>query len=86
MDNQRMLSSQEAVVRGTEGGPGPTGFPPTTAAAAHARHPERFVRDVPRPLTPAAEVWINPPENRPTVRTLKLSCDTQFVQQVCRRH
>ena len=54
MDNQRMLSSQEAVVGGTEGGPGPTGFPPTTAAAAHARHPERFVRDVARPLTPVA--------------------------------
>ena len=33
MENQRMLSTQEAVVGGTEGGPGPTGVPPTTAAA-----------------------------------------------------
>ena len=36
MENQRMLSTQEAVVGGTEGGPGPTGVPPTTAAAAGA--------------------------------------------------
>ena len=36
MDNQRMLSTQEAVVGGTEGGPGPTGVPPTTAAAEGA--------------------------------------------------
>jgi hypothetical protein len=55
-------------------------------AAAHARHPERFVRRVPRPLTPAAEVWINPPENRPTVRTLELPRDTQFVPQVSQSH
>ena len=34
-------------------------------AAAHPRHPERFIRDRPQPLKPAAEVWINPPENRP---------------------
>jgi hypothetical protein len=55
-------------------------------AAAHARHPERFVRDVPRPLTPAAEVWINPPENRPTVRTLELPPATKFVPQVSQSH
>jgi len=55
-------------------------------AAAHAQHPERFVRGVPRPLRPAAEVWINPPENRPTVRTLELSCDSKFVQQVSQSH
>ena len=36
MKNQRMLSTQEAVVGGTEGGPGPTGVPPTTAAAEGA--------------------------------------------------
>ena len=48
-------------------------------AAAHARHPERFVGGVPQPLAPAAEVWINPPENRPTVRTLELPRDTKFV-------
>ena len=34
MENQRMLGTQEAVVGGTEGGLGPTGVPPTTAAAA----------------------------------------------------
>ena len=55
-------------------------------AAAHARHPERFVQGVPRPLTPAAAVWINPPENRPTVRTLELPRDTQFVPQVSQSH
>ena len=36
MENQTMLSTQEAVVGGTEGGPGPTGVPPTTAAAEGA--------------------------------------------------
>ena len=55
-------------------------------AAAYARNPERFVRGVPRPLTPAAEVWINPPENRPTARTLELPRDTQFVPQVSQSH
>jgi len=30
-------------------------------AAAYAQHPERFVRRAPEPLTPPAEVWINPP-------------------------
>ena len=55
-------------------------------AAAHARNPERFVRGVPRPLKPAAEVWINPPENRPTARTLELPRDTKFVPQVSQSH
>ena len=55
-------------------------------AAAHAQHPERLVIGVPRPLRPAAEVWINPPENRPTVRTIELSCDSKFVQQVSQSH
>jgi hypothetical protein len=36
MENQGMLGTQEAVVGGTEGGLGPTGVPPTTAAAAGA--------------------------------------------------
>jgi len=36
MENQRMLSTQEAMVGGTEGGPGPTGVPPTTTAAEGA--------------------------------------------------
>ena len=31
-----------------------------------------------KPTVPAAEVWINPPENRPTVRTLELPRDTKF--------
>jgi len=29
--------------------------------AAHAAHPERFVRAAPRPQAPPAAVWINPP-------------------------
>ena len=36
MENQKMLSTQEAVVVGMEGGPGPTGVVPTTAAAEGA--------------------------------------------------
>ena len=55
-------------------------------AAADDRPPKRFVRGVPRPLTPAAEVWINPPENRPTARTLELPRDTQFVPQLSQSH
>ena len=30
MENQGILGTQEAVVGGTEGGPGPTGVPPPT--------------------------------------------------------
>jgi len=33
METERMIGLPEAVVGGTEGGPGPTGVPPTTAAA-----------------------------------------------------
>jgi putative transposase len=55
-------------------------------AAAHGRHPERFVGGVPQPLAPAAEVWINPPENWPTVRTLELPRDTKFVPQLSQSH
>ncbi len=36
MENHRMLGTPEAVVGGTDGGPGPTGVPPTTAAAEGA--------------------------------------------------
>jgi len=36
MENYKMLGTLETVVGGTEGGPGPTGVPPTTAAAAGA--------------------------------------------------
>ena len=55
-------------------------------AAAHARHPERFVRGLPQPLTPATEVWINPPQNRPHIRTLELPRDSKFVPQVSQSH
>jgi len=55
-------------------------------AAAHNRHPERFVQGPPRPLTPPEEVWINPPENRPQVRTLQLPRDSKFVSQVSQSH
>jgi len=37
MENHRMLGTEGAVVFGTEGGPGPTGVPNTTAAAEAAR-------------------------------------------------
>ena len=33
MENQKMLSTREAVVGGMEGGPGPTGIPTTTASS-----------------------------------------------------
>ena len=36
MENHRMLGTEEAVVLGTEGGPGPTEVPNTTAAAEGA--------------------------------------------------
>ena len=55
-------------------------------AAAHARHPERFVRGLPQPLTPATEVWINPPQNRPHIRTLQLPRDSTLVPQVSQSH
>ena len=35
-------------------------------AAAHAAHPERFVRGVPQPPALATAVWINPPKPAPT--------------------
>jgi len=40
MENHRMLGSEEAVVFRTEGGPGPTAVPNTTAAAAGAGESE----------------------------------------------
>ena len=55
-------------------------------AKKNSRHPERFVRGLPQPLKPAAEVWINPPENRPQVRTLELPRDSKFVSQVSQSH
>jgi len=35
-------------------------------AAAHAAHPERFVRGLPHPPAVPSAVWINPPTPRPT--------------------
>jgi hypothetical protein len=53
---------------------------------ADAKHPERFVRGVPRPLRPAAEVWINPPEDSAIRRTIQLQRDTDIVTQVSHNH
>jgi putative transposase len=50
--------------------------------AAHAAHPERFVRQPPRPLPLPREVWINPPTDGSEPRMLQLPCDTNFVTQV----
>jgi putative transposase len=50
--------------------------------AAHAAHPERFVRRPPRPLVPPAEVWINPPADQPDPRMLQLPRNTNFVPQL----
>jgi putative transposase len=47
--------------------------------AAHAAHPERFVRQPPQPLKLPREVWINPPGDRPEPRMLELPRDTNFV-------
>lgn len=54
----------------------------TVLNAAHAAHPERFVRQPPRPLTLPREVWINPPADGPEPRMLLLPRDTNFVPQV----
>ena len=51
-------------------------------AAAHAAHPERFVRQPPRPLTLPREVWINPPANQLEPRILQLPRDTNLVPQL----
>jgi len=37
-----------------------------TLLAAYARHPERFVRQPPRPPIELDAVWINPPANKTT--------------------
>jgi hypothetical protein len=54
----------------------------TTLTAAHAAHPERFVRQPPRPLALPREVWINPPADGPELRMLQLPHDTNFVPQL----
>ena len=53
---------------------------------AYALHPERFVRGIPRPSSPAAEVWINPPENVAIPRAIQLPSDTNYVTQVSQSH
>jgi len=50
--------------------------------AAHAAHPERFVRQTPRPLALPREVWINPPADGLEPRILQLPQDTNFVPQL----
>jgi putative transposase len=54
----------------------------TVLAAAYADHPERFVRQHPRPLPLPGEVWINPPANAPEPRMLLLPQDTNIVPQL----
>jgi putative transposase len=51
-------------------------------AAAYAAHPERFVRQPPRPLPLPREVWINPPADRPEPRMLQLPRDTNSASQL----
>jgi len=53
---------------------------------AYALHPERFVRGIPKPSSPAAEVWINPPENVVIPRAIQLPHDTHFVPQLSQSH
>jgi putative transposase len=50
--------------------------------AAHAAHPERFVRQPPRPLPLPGEVWINPPTDGSEPRMLQLPRDTNSVTQL----
>jgi len=53
---------------------------------ASALHPERFVRGIPKPSRPAAEVWITPPENVAIPLAIQLPHDTHFVMQVSQSH
>jgi len=53
--------------------------------AAYAAHPERFVRQPPRPLTLPREVWINPPADGSEPRTLELPRDTHRTAVVSNR-
>jgi len=50
--------------------------------AAHADHPERFVRRPPQPLPLPEKVWINPPADGTEPRTLLLPCYTKFPEQL----
>jgi putative transposase len=53
---------------------------------AHTAHPERFVRQPPRPLPLPREVWINPPADAPEPRMLQLPRDTNFGMQLSQTH
>ena len=50
--------------------------------AAHAAHPEQFVRQSPRPLALPREVCINPPADGPEPRILQLPRDIIFIPQL----
>ena len=50
--------------------------------AAHAAHPERFVRQPPQPLTLPREVWINPPADGPETRAIALPRYTNSEKQL----
>jgi putative transposase len=54
----------------------------TVLKAAYAAHPERFVRQLPKPLPLPKTVWINPPAELPEPRLLPLPRYTNFQQQV----
>ena len=49
---------------------------------AYALHPEQFVRGIPRPSSPVAEVSKNSPENVAIPRAIQLPHGTDFVAQV----
>ena len=53
---------------------------------AYALHPERFVRGIPKPSSPAAEVSINPPENGAIPHAIQLPHNTHFLTQVSQSH
>jgi len=53
---------------------------------AYAAHPERFVRQPPRPLPLPTEVWINPSADGAAPRTLELPRDTNLVSQLSQTH
>jgi hypothetical protein len=53
---------------------------------AYAQNPERFFRSIPKPSSPAAEVWINPSDKVAIRRAIQLPSDTNFVMQVSQTH
>ena len=53
---------------------------------AYAQNPERFFRGIPKPSSPAAEVWINPSDKVAIRRAIRLPTDTNFLMQVSQTH